>query len=56
MMLTLSLWPSGKPPAIALFAINGGYKREAYRASEYAPRILAEHNLTVLLKVGFELV
>ncbi|KJA29058.1 hypothetical protein HYPSUDRAFT_211640 [Hypholoma sublateritium FD-334 SS-4] len=40
----------GKPPAIALFAVLGGYKRESYRASEYAPRILAEQNLTVLMK------
>ncbi|KAJ3516436.1 hypothetical protein NLJ89_g1119 [Agrocybe chaxingu] len=36
----------GKPPAIALFATNARYKREAYRASEFAPRILAEQGLT----------
>ncbi|KAJ3528819.1 hypothetical protein NMY22_g9254 [Coprinellus aureogranulatus] len=40
----------GKTPAIALFATAGRYKREAYRASEFAPRILAEHGITVLLK------
>ncbi|KAF8806405.1 carbohydrate esterase family 9 protein [Phlegmacium glaucopus] len=40
----------GKAPAIALFATNSRYKREAYRASEFAPRILAEHGLTVLMK------
>ncbi|KAF9481555.1 carbohydrate esterase family 9 protein [Pholiota conissans] len=40
----------GKPPAVALFAIYGGYKRESYRSSEFAPRILAEQGLTVLLK------
>lgn len=27
------------------------YKREAYRHSEFAPRILAENGLTVLMKV-----
>ncbi|KAF8897044.1 carbohydrate esterase family 9 protein [Gymnopilus junonius] len=40
----------GKPPAIALFATNSRYKREAYRGSEFAPRILAENGLTVLMK------
>ncbi|KAF8893823.1 carbohydrate esterase family 9 protein [Infundibulicybe gibba] len=40
----------GKPPAVALFATNSRYKREAYRSSEFAPRILAEHGLTVLMK------
>lgn len=40
----------GGPPAIALFATNSRYKREAYRSSEFAPRILAQHGLTVLLK------
>ncbi|KAJ7815352.1 family 9 carbohydrate esterase [Mycena leptocephala] len=41
----------GPTPAIALFATNARYKREAYRGSEFAPRILAEHGLTVLMKV-----
>ncbi|KAG5220249.1 carbohydrate esterase family protein [Salix suchowensis] len=31
------LIPTGSPPAIALFATNSRYKREAYRASEFAP-------------------
>jgi hypothetical protein len=39
------------PPAIALFATNGRYKREAYRASEFAPRILADNGLNVVMKV-----
>ncbi|KIK67367.1 hypothetical protein GYMLUDRAFT_37473 [Collybiopsis luxurians FD-317 M1] len=39
-----------KPPAVALFATNARYKREAYRGSEFAPKILAEHGLTVLMK------
>ncbi|KAJ7650701.1 carbohydrate esterase family 9 protein [Roridomyces roridus] len=40
----------GSTPAIALFATNARYKREAYRGSEFAPRILAEHGLTALMK------
>ncbi|KAJ3867935.1 carbohydrate esterase family 9 protein [Lentinula novae-zelandiae] len=39
-----------KPPAIALFATNARYKRESYRGSEFAPRILAENGFTVLMK------
>ena len=42
---------SGHPPAAALFATHGRYKREAYRGSEFAPRILAENGLQVVLKV-----
>ncbi|KAF9012391.1 hypothetical protein BDQ17DRAFT_1419786 [Cyathus striatus] len=40
----------GHPPAIALFATNARYKREAYRGSEFAPRILAEQGLQVVMK------
>ncbi|KAF5321841.1 hypothetical protein D9619_001862 [Psilocybe cf. subviscida] len=40
----------GGPPAIALFASFARYKREAYRSSEFAPRILAENGITVLMK------
>ncbi|KAF9566706.1 carbohydrate esterase family 9 protein [Agrocybe pediades] len=40
----------GSTPAIALFATNGRYKREAYRGSEFAPRILAENGLRVVMK------
>ncbi|KAK7472814.1 hypothetical protein VKT23_000921 [Stygiomarasmius scandens] len=40
----------GHPPAIALFATNARYKREAYRSSEFAPKILAENGLTVVMK------
>ena len=39
------------PPAVALFATNGRYKREAYRASEFAPRILADNGFKVVMKV-----
>ena len=41
----------GHPPAIALFATNGRYKREAYRASEFAPRLLSADGLDVVMKV-----
>jgi hypothetical protein len=44
---------TGKTPAIALFATNARYKREAYRGSEYAPLILAENGLKVVMKVNF---
>ncbi|KAJ6625571.1 hypothetical protein B0H10DRAFT_2001975 [Mycena sp. CBHHK59/15] len=40
----------GHPPAVAIFATNGRYKREAYRGSEFAPRILADNNLDVVMK------
>ncbi|EPS99813.1 hypothetical protein FOMPIDRAFT_1060582 [Fomitopsis schrenkii] len=37
-------------PAVAMFATNARYKREAYRGSEFAPRILAEHGVPVVMK------
>ncbi|KAK1235021.1 hypothetical protein PQX77_001763, partial [Marasmius sp. AFHP31] len=40
----------GPTPAVALFATSGRYKREAYRASEFAPKILAQHGITVTMK------
>ncbi|KAF8662710.1 hypothetical protein AX16_001152 [Volvariella volvacea WC 439] len=40
----------GGAPAVALFASNARKKREAYRASEFAPRILAEHGISVVMK------
>ncbi|KAG8680359.1 hypothetical protein FRC09_018304, partial [Ceratobasidium sp. 395] len=47
--LVKSTW--GKvPPAVALFATNARYKREAYRGSEFAPKILHEHGLKVIMK------
>ena len=30
-------------------------KREAYRGSEFAPRILADHGIPVVMKVRFDL-
>lgn len=44
----------GLTPAVALFATNGRYKREAYRGSEFAPRILADNDLRVVMKVCME--
>ncbi|KAI0074160.1 carbohydrate esterase family 9 protein [Panus rudis PR-1116 ss-1] len=38
------------PPAVAMFATNARYKREAYRGSEFAPRVLAKHGLQVVMK------
>ncbi|KAF5354651.1 hypothetical protein D9756_005354 [Leucocoprinus leucothites] len=40
----------GKTPAIALFATCARYKREAYRSSEFAPKILARNGITVIMK------
>ncbi|KIP04862.1 hypothetical protein PHLGIDRAFT_36717 [Phlebiopsis gigantea 11061_1 CR5-6] len=40
----------GHPPAIALFGTNARYKRESYRGSEFAPKILAENGLQVIMK------
>ncbi|KAK7470191.1 hypothetical protein VKT23_001629 [Stygiomarasmius scandens] len=40
----------GEPPAVALFATSARYKREAYRGSEFAPKVLAENGLNVVMK------
>ncbi|KAI0825194.1 carbohydrate esterase family 9 protein [Trametes gibbosa] len=40
----------GHPPAVALFATNARYKREAFRGSEFAPKILADNGLQVVMK------
>nr|GAT48836.1 carbohydrate esterase family 9 protein [Mycena chlorophos] len=40
----------GKTPAIAIFATSGRYKREAFRGSEYAARILADNDIEVVMK------
>ncbi|KAI0797049.1 hypothetical protein C8Q75DRAFT_710125 [Abortiporus biennis] len=40
----------GGPPAIALFANHNRFKREAYRGSEFAPRILADNGIPVIMK------
>ncbi|OAX43328.1 composite domain of metallo-dependent hydrolase [Rhizopogon vinicolor AM-OR11-026] len=40
----------GHTPAAAIFATNARYKREAYRGSEFAARILAENGIDVVMK------
>ncbi|KAJ7636946.1 hypothetical protein FB45DRAFT_1139042 [Roridomyces roridus] len=38
------------PPALAIFAVAAGYKREAFRGSEFAARILNDNGLDVVMK------
>ncbi|THH01236.1 hypothetical protein EW145_g6949 [Phellinidium pouzarii] len=40
----------GQVPASALFATNARYKREAYRGSEFAQKILADNGIQVVMK------
>ncbi len=40
----------GPTPAVAIFATNARYKREAYRGSEFAPKILADQGIDVIMK------
>ncbi|KAG6895604.1 hypothetical protein C0992_000419, partial [Termitomyces sp. T32_za158] len=40
----------GGVPSIALFASNARKKREAYRNSEFAPKILADYGIPVVMK------
>jgi imidazolonepropionase-like amidohydrolase len=40
----------GRTPAVALFASFSRYKREAFRHSHYAPRILADQNISIIMK------
>lgn len=46
--LLKSAW--GETPAVALFATNARYKREAYRGTEFAPKILADAGIRVSMK------
>ena len=39
-----------EPPTIAIFATNARYKRESYRGSEFAPKILTDAGLPVAFK------
>ncbi|KAK6910652.1 hypothetical protein I203_104684 [Kwoniella mangroviensis CBS 8507] len=39
-----------EPPAVAIFSTNARYKREAYRGSEFAAKILADQGLKVIMK------
>ncbi|CUA74661.1 DNA-directed RNA polymerase II subunit RPB1-B [Rhizoctonia solani] len=38
------------PPAVALFATDARYKNEAYRGSEFAPKILHDNGLRIIIK------
>ncbi|KAG5644405.1 hypothetical protein DXG03_008572 [Asterophora parasitica] len=40
----------GGVPSIALFASNARKKREAYRNSEFAPKVLADNGIPVIMK------
>ncbi|KAI0710537.1 hypothetical protein C8Q76DRAFT_858520 [Earliella scabrosa] len=40
----------GHPPAVALFATQARYKREAFRGSKFVPRIFADNGLQVVMK------
>ncbi|THU81169.1 family 9 carbohydrate esterase, partial [Dendrothele bispora CBS 962.96] len=40
----------GGPPAAAVFASNARKKLEAYRGSEFTPRILADAGIDVITK------
>ncbi|RDB22753.1 hypothetical protein Hypma_010022 [Hypsizygus marmoreus] len=40
----------GGIPGIAMFATNHRYKREAFRGSEFAPRVLADAGIPVIMK------
>lgn len=40
----------GTPPAAAIFATNARYKREASRGSEFAPKLLADAGISVVMK------
>ena len=40
----------GGAPSVALFATHARYKREAYRGSEFAPKILADNGINVVMK------
>ncbi|KAI5118175.1 hypothetical protein M0805_008416 [Coniferiporia weirii] len=40
----------GHTPASAMFATNARYKRESYRGSEFAPKVLAENGIQVVMK------
>lgn len=40
----------GGTPAVAIFASNHRYKRESYRGSEFAPRVLVDNGIPVVMK------
>lgn len=50
--LLKSAWPGNDSatPAVAIFSTNGRYKREAWRGSDYAGKILSEQGIDVIYK------
>ncbi|TFY55471.1 hypothetical protein EVG20_g9306 [Dentipellis fragilis] len=42
----------GGTPAVALFASTYRNKRESFRGSVFAPRVLADNNISVIMKAG----
>ena len=52
MLALLTVGATGNVPVSALFAPNGWFKHESYRGSEFAPRVLAENGLPVIMKVS----
>lgn len=41
----------GGTPAVAMFASAARFKRESYRGSQFAPRVLADEGIPVIMKV-----
>lgn len=41
----------GETPAVAIFATFARYKKESYRGSEYAAKILNDNGIRVAMKV-----
>jgi hypothetical protein len=44
----------GQVPAIAMFASFSRYKREAFRHSQFAPKVLNDAGIPVIMKVGHQ--
>lgn len=43
----------GQTPGVAIFANNARYKREAYRGTPFAAKILASEGIEIAMKVCF---
>ena len=51
MWLTEDCCSPGPTPGVAIFANNARYKREAYRGTPFAAKILASEGIEVAMKV-----
>lgn len=49
--LTEDCYSPGSTPGVAIFANNARYKREAYRGTPFAAKILASEGIEVVMKV-----